>query len=146
MKIKNLFSEYYTLSYYPSPKTKQTKDINVKPYMILRIGPTGWNVLNLWNGTSILFPWRLIDIFLGLNVWGGSRLLGEEPKDKVEKVIQSLLSLIQSVERRRMEDFLKNLGDVLGIGIKELREWVLSETGEKLSPIEINSLDKYKEL
>lgn len=146
MRVKSLFSEYHTLSYYPGQKPKQTKDIGVKPYMILRTSPAGWNVLNLWNGTSILIPWKMVDLFCGLNVWGGARLLGEEPEDKIEKTILHFLILIQAVERREMDKFLMILGEILGTGTKNFRDWYIEETGEKLSPIEINSLDKYREL
>ena len=146
MKVKALFSEYHTLSYYPGQKPKQTSDIGVKPYMILRTSPAGWNILNLWNGTSILIPWKLIDLFCGLNIWGGARLLGEEPGDDVEKIILRLLVIVQTVERRDMGRFLMVLGELLGTGTKKFREWYLEETGEKLGPIEINSLDRYREL
>ena len=146
MKVKALFSEYHTLSYYPGQKPKQTKDIGVKPYMILRTSPAGWNVLNLWNGTSILIPWRMIDLFLGLNVWGGARMLREEAEDGAEKFILRFLVLVQSVERRDMKNFLMALGEILKLGTKEFREWILKETGEKFGPLEINSLDRYREL
>jgi hypothetical protein len=146
MKVKALFSEYHTLSYYPGQKPKQTKDIGVKPYMILRTSPAGWNVLNLWNGTSILIPWRMIDLFLGLNVWGGARMLREEAEDRAERFILQFLVLVQSAERRDMKNFLMALGEILKLGTKEFREWILKETGEKFGPLEINSLDRYREL
>ena len=146
MKVKELFSEYHTLSYYPGQKPKQTRDISIKPYMILRTSPAGWNILNLWNGTSILIPWKLIDIFLGLNIWGGARMLREDAEDKAEEFIQKLLILVQTAERRDMENFFVILGEILKLGTKEFRDWLLKETGEKLSPIEINSLDMYREL
>ena len=144
--IGSLFLEYHTLSYYPGQKPKQTKDIGVKPYMILRTSPAGWNILNLWNGTSILIPWRMIDLFLGLNVWGGARILGEEAENKVEEFILQSLVLIQSSERRDMKNFLIALGEVLRLGTKDFREWLLKETGERIGPLEINSLDRYREL
>ena len=146
MRVKNLFSEYHTLSYYPGQKPKQTKDIGVKPYMILRTSPAGWNVLNLYNGTSILLPWTLIDLFCNLNVWGGARILGEEADDEVERFIQQFLILVQTTERRDMSGFLMALGEILKAGTKKFREWYIEETGEKLGPIEINSLDRYREL
>ena len=31
-------------------------------------------------------------------------------------------------------------------GTKEFREWILKETGEKFGPLEINSLDRYREM
>jgi hypothetical protein len=144
--IGSLFLEYHTLSYYPGQKPKQTKDIGVKPYMILRTSPAGWNILNLWNGTSILIPWRMIDLFLGLNVWGGARILGEEAENRVEKFILQSLILVQSSERRDMKNFLIALGEVLRLGTKDFREWLLKETGERIGPLEINSLDRYREL
>ena len=145
-KIKDLFSEYYSLSYYPGQKPRSTKDIRVKDYMILRTSGEGWNILNLWNGTSILIDHKLIDFFIGLNIWGGARFIGLEPEDKVERFIQQLLILVGTAERRDMEKFLMVLGDLLGTGTTEFREWVNSETGEKFSPIEINSLDKFRSL
>jgi len=144
--IGSLFLEYHTLSYYPGQKPKQTKDIGVKPYMILRTSSAGWNILNLWNGTSILIPWRMIDLFLGLNVWGGARILGEEAENKVEEFILQSLVLVQSSERRDMKNFLIALGEVLRLGTKDFREWLLKETGERIGPLEINSLDRYREL
>ena len=144
--IGSLFLEYHTLSYYPGQKPKQTKDIGVKPYMILRTSPAGWNILNLWNGTSILIPWRMIDLFLGLNVWGGARILGEDAENKVEEFILQSLVLVQSSERRDMKNFLIALGEVLRLGTKDFREWLLKETGERIGPLEINSLDRYREL
>jgi hypothetical protein len=144
--IGSLFLEYHTLSYYPGQKPKQTKDIGVKPYMILRTSPAGWNILNLWNGTSILIPWRMIDLFLGLNVWGGARILGEEAENRVEEFILQSLILVQSSERRDMKNFLIALGEVLRLGTKDFREWLLKETGERIGPLEINSLDRYREL
>ena len=144
--IGSLFLEYHTLSYYPGQKPKQTKDIGVKPYMILRTSPAGWNILNLWNGTSILIPWRMVDLFLGLNVWGGARILGEEAGNKVEEFILQSLVLVQSSERRDMKNFLIALGEVLRLGTKDFREWLLKETGERIGPLEINSLDRYREL
>jgi hypothetical protein len=144
--IGSLFLEYHTLSYYPGQKPKQTKDIGVKPYMILRTSPAGWNILNLWNGTSILIPWRMIDLFLGLNVWGGARILGEESENRVEEFILQSLVLVQSSERRDMKNFLIALGEVLKLGTKDFREWLLKETGERIGPLEINSLDRYREL
>jgi hypothetical protein len=144
--IGSLFLEYHTLSYYPGQKPKQTKDIGVKPYMILRTSPAGWNILNLWNGTSILIPWRMIDLFLGLNVWGGARILGEEAENRVEEFILQSLVLVQSSERRDMKNFLIALGEVLRLGTKDFREWLLKETGERIGPLEINSLDRYREL
>ena len=144
--IGSLFLEYHTLSYYPGQKPKQTKDIGVKPYMILRTSPAGWNILNLWNGTSILIPWRMIDLFLGLNVWGGARILGEEAENKVEEFILQSLVLVQSSERLDMKNFLIALGEVLRLGTKDFREWLLKETGERIGPLEINSLDRYREL
>ena len=146
MKIKNLFLEYHTLSYYPRQKPKQTNDLGIKAYMILRTSPMGWNILNLWNGTSILIPWSLIDIFLGLNIWGGSRILIEEPEDNIERFIREFLILIQTTERRDMNKFLMTFGEILTIGTEKFREWYLDETEEKISPIEINSLDRYKEI
>ena len=106
----------------------------------------GWNILNLWNGTSILIPWSLIDIFLGLNIWGGSRILIEEPEDNIERFIREFLILIQTTERRDMNKFLMTFGEILTIGTEKFREWYLDETEEKISPIEINSLDRYKEI
>jgi hypothetical protein len=144
--IGSLFLEYHTLSYYPGQKPKQTKDIGVKPYMILRTSPAGWTILNLWNGTSILIPWRMIDLFLGLNVWGGARILGEEAENRVEEFILQSLVLVQSSERRDMKNFLIALGEVLRLGTKDFREWLLKETGERIGPLEINSLDRYREL
>ena len=144
--IGSLFLEYHTLSYYPGQKPKQTKDMGVKPYMILRTSPAGWNILNLWNGTSILIPWRMIDLFLGLNVWGGARILGEESENRVEEFILQSLVLVQSSERRDMKNFLIALGEVLRLGTKDFREWLLKETGERIGPLEINSLDRYREL
>jgi hypothetical protein len=144
--IGSLFLEYHTLSYYPGQKPKQTKDIGVKPYMILRTSPAGWNILNLWNGTSILIPWRMIDLFLGLNVWGGARILGENAENRVEEFILQSLVLVQSSERRDMKNFLIALGEVLRLGTKDFREWLLKETGERIGPLEINSLDRYREL
>ena len=144
--IGSLFLEYHTLSYYPGQKPKQTKDMGVKPYMILRTSPAGWNILNLWNGTSILIPWRMIDLFLGLNVWGGARILGEEAENRVEEFILQSLVLVQSSERRDMKNFLIALGEVLRLGTKDFREWLLKETGERIGPLEINSLDRYREL
>jgi hypothetical protein len=144
--IGSLFLEYHTLSYYPGQKPKQTKDIGVKPYMILRTSPAGWNILNLWNGTSILIPWRMVDLFLGLNVWGGARILGEEAGNRVEEFILQFLVLVQSSERRDMKNFLIALGEVLRLGTKDFREWLLKETGERIGPLEINSLDRYREL
>ena len=144
--IGSLFLEYHTLSYYPGQKPKQTKDIGIKPYMILRTSPAGWNILNLWNGTSILIPWRMIDLFLGLNVWGGARILGEESENRVEEFILQSLVLVQSSERRDMKNFLIALGEVLRLGTKDFREWLLKETGERIGPLEINSLDRYREL
>ena len=146
MKIKSLFSEYHTLSYYPGQKPKQTRDIGIKPYMILRTSSAGWTVLNLWNGTSIFIPWKMIDLFLGLNVWGGSRFLGEDPEEKIEETILQFLILVQTMERRDVEGFLMVLGKLLGNGTKTFREWYIEETGEKLGPIEVNSLDRYREL
>lgn len=144
--VKSLFLEYHTLSYYPGQKPKQTKDINIKPYMILRTSPTGWNILNLWNGTSIFIPWSLIDLFTGLHVWGGGRILRKEADDKIEKFILQFLTLIGTAEKRDMKNFFIALGEILNMGTKNFREWYLEETGEKLSPIEINSLDRYRDL
>lgn len=143
-KIKELFTEYYILSYYPGQKPKHTKDIGVKPYMILRTSPLSWTVLNLWNGTSIIIPINLIDIFNGFNIWGGWRVLGIEPEDNIEKFITQFLLMIGAVEKRDMKEFLRALGEILGIETTEFRKWLREETGIKIGPIEIESLNRYE--
>jgi hypothetical protein len=45
-----------------------------------------------------------------------------------------------------MKNFLIALGEVLRLGTKDFREWLLKETGERIGPLEINSLDRYREL
>ena len=142
MKIKSLFTEFTTLSYYPSQKPKQTRDIGIKPYMILRTSPAGWNVLNFYNGTSIYLPWSLLDIFISLNIWGGHRILRIEPEDTVEKTITQFLILVGTVERRDMGKFLLTLGDILKTKTTKFREWYEGE--RLLYPVEINSLDTYR--
>ena len=147
MRPKDVFMEFMTLSYSPGRKPVP-KDIPIRNYMINRVSYSGWNIINLYNGTSIRIPWEIVDIFYCLDVWGGDRILScDEIVDKVDRVIVDLLVLIISNRNYSNKDkFLETLFKICKEGTEDFRNWFHKEFNKILYPIELNSLDNYKTL
>jgi len=145
MKPKDVFKEFMTLEYTPG-KRPAYKDIPIRTYMINRIGPSGWNIINLYNGTSIRIPWETIDIFYSLDVWGGHKILQcSEIEDRVDNTILNLSTLIfYSRDKSKRNQFLETLFKICKEGTGNFRKWFSNEFGKTLYPIEFNSLDNYK--
>ena len=149
MTHRDILKECLVLGYTPGLRKTGLRDISLSDYTIVRITYNGWNVINLLNGTNIFIPWELTDIFESLNTWGGDRLyrLSREGIDKIDKEIYYLLSLTTYIWRTDgKEMFLNCLAKICSLGTSEFREWYLDEFEKRLSPIEFNSLDKYKKL
>ena len=86
MNTRELFNEFLELYYVPdNTRVLKLKDILISPGVILRILDKTYTVYYLTNGMQIVIPWKFVDLFSALNVWGGDRILRSTQKDNIDR-------------------------------------------------------------
>ena len=142
----DLFSEFMSLGYSPGENIykDRIKDIFLDTLIIARLDSTGCHVIYLSSGSHIDIPWKWIDLFSSYNtLYGGRGLSIENNDEKIDKLIFLFLKLLSYLDTKNGLGFLNTLYQICELKTEELREYILSEFGEKLSPITVDSSDSH---
>lgn len=117
---KELFNEFLEL-YYVQDNTQilKLKDILISPGIVLRILDKTYTVYYLTTGMQIIIPWKFVDLFSALNVWGGDRIIRSNKKDNIDRLIFHFLNLIIGVETKNEDLFMTSLTSILDINTKD---------------------------
>lgn len=153
-RVKNIFKEFYELSYKDSPVTTTVllKDscISSIDNIILRRQSSGNLICSLLNGTSIFIPIVWVNMFSSLNVYCGDRIFWGETKtldtgDKVDKLcflMTYLLYLLDSLGTRDFEkDILDTIERIGAVGTEDFRHWLKDKYDLDFPCLEYRSLD-----
>lgn len=120
MNTRELFNEFLELYYVPdNTQVLKLKDILISPGVILRILDKTYTVYYLTNGMQIVIPWKFVDLFSSLNVWGGDRVLRSTREDNIDRLIFHFLNLIRGVEIKNEDLFMTSLTNILDINTKD---------------------------
>lgn len=149
--IKDIFSDFYRLSYKDSPSTftQGFNDYFISTYIILRKCESGDYIYYLTTGSSIYIPIDWINIFSALEVYDGNRILKgyyQNSDDKISELcylMTNLIYLINSlVVKKTGNDILNTLEKICVIGTGDFRNWVVKEFNLILPQFEYRSLEE----
>jgi hypothetical protein len=124
MNLIQLLQEFIQLGYQET-KNGPEKDIDrqIGELTVGRMNSSGYLVYYLYSGTSLLIPWKWIDLFQKFSENHGNRVLHEKQKniqDDPSKIIYLMTRFCQNFIEKA--DALNTLGDICEIGTKELRK------------------------
>jgi len=114
--MKEIFKEFLELGYKKSKAPTRPSDVEIGNLVIGRTWKEGYQVYYLHSGTSIIIPWKWIDIFGQLFVHSGHKILERQPNknDKVEKLIYWMTKLQEKLMTRN--NILEVIGQICKIG------------------------------
>lgn len=146
MKNLELFNDFIELSYTEGIRREDILDVNLNNFNILRRTWFGYTINYLTKGTSLLIPWKWIDIFSGLYVYSGDRILfnGKELcGDYYEDFILLSIRLQEfSIETARNIDgnlYLEVLSELCSLGTKKFRNLLKDKYNIDVDPFEYYS-------
>lgn len=121
--------EYLNLGYTPGHRDSRLTDKMLNPTTLLRSTEEGDTVYYLTSGDTLFIPYRWIDLFEGLYLYGGNLILFKPyyGKDYMEDFIQVWMKY----EKDRSLDGITDLC-ILGTG--KFRDWLSKEHGIELGP------------
>jgi len=144
--MKELFKEFLALSWSGhGNRMRGLEDVTLGDYIIARITDFGITVIWLVNGNKLRIPWEWVDLFSSLNTIYGERILWKKEKiddDGIDKLIYRFTLLINQFNWGKGTDFLSTLADICNLRTNEFIEWYSTESGEKLKPLELITVDE----
>lgn len=143
MNLIQLLQEFIQLGYQET-KIGPKKDVDKQlgELTVGRLNSMGYLIYYLYSGTSLLIPWKWIDLFQKFSLNHGSRVLYEKYEnisDNPSKIIYLMTKFCQNYIEKA--DALTTLGDICEIGTKEIRE-IFPE----LPPIEYSDVNRQIEI
>lgn len=145
--MKDLFIEFLSLTWGGhGNRTTTLEDTILDDYVISRVTDLGMAIIWLTNGNKLKIPWEWIDLFSSLNTVYGERILWTNRNtttlDKIDTFIYKFTLLINQFNWGRGKEFLGTLGDLCNLKTNEFIEWYYTESGEKLKPLELITVDE----
>lgn len=144
--MKDLFLEFLSMNWNGhGNRTTRLEDVALDDYVIARISEDGIEVRWLANGNKLNISWEIVDMFSSFNTLYGERVLwigkGGHYESTVDKMIYKLTLLVNQFNWGRGPEFLSTLADICELGTQEFFKWIQEESGEKLQPMELTTVD-----
>lgn len=147
MKNIDIFRDYMELNYKKGKKPVRLHDSKISDLVISRTSGRGCTIHYLYSGASLLIPWEWIDLFGGLYVHSGDRILRGGCENNYYDVIILLLTKLQiwigqTLSTIDGDKFLDTVADISMLGTTKFRKYLIDNYNTEFTPFKFVSLEK----